>query len=481
MLSANLGRLVSVMSDTESRPIEKQERKAFAAGFRGAVLQPGDTGYDDARSIWNAMIDRCPAIIARCLGTADVIRAVTFAREHDLLLAVQGGGHNVAGNAVCDDGLVIDLSGMNAIRVAPDSKTARVEPGVRMADIDHETAPFGLVVPGGVVSTTGLSGLTLGGGFGWLCRKFGFTLDSLRSVDIVTADGRLRHASETENADLFWGVRGGGGNFGVVTSFEFDLHEMDEVLAGLVVHPIAEAPDVLRHWRSIIDESPDDLSVWANCFTAPDEEFIPEAYHGEKVVATIPVLAGGDETGNSTATSLVSRLREFGDPIADTVERQPFTEWQRAFDEGYPEGDRYYWKSHNFTAPADETFDVIAEYARSVPTPETRISITHLGGAVNRVPPGATAYPHRDADFLVNITTRWTDPTIDEECITWTRAFFDALTEYATGGTYVNLISEREGEESMAYRGNYDRLVELKNEYDPNNLFRMNQNVEPTI
>ena len=466
------------MSDTESRQTGKEEIEVLAADFRGAVLRPGDAGYDDARSIWNAMIDRRPSIVARCAGAADVISAVNFAREHDLLLAVRGGGHNVAGNAVCDDGLMLDLSPMNAIRVAPDSKTARVAPGVRMADIDHETAPFGLVVPGGIVSTTGFSGLTLGGGFGWLCRKYGLALDSLRSVDIVTADGRLRRASGTENPDLFWGVRGGGGNFGVVTSFEFDLHEMEsEVLAGLVVYPVEDAPEVLRHWWSVIDESPDDLSVWANCFTAPETQFIPEVYRGEKVVATIPCLAGDDEVGES----LVSRLREFGDPIADTVEPRPFVEWQRAFDEGYPEGDRYYWKSHNFTAPADGTFDVIAEYARIAPTPETRISITHLGGAVNRVPVDATAYPHRDADFLVNITTRWTDPKRDEECISWTREFFDALAEYATGGTYVNLISEREGEESMAYRENYDRLVALKNEYDPNNVFRMNQNVEPTV
>lgn len=482
MRPANLGRSVSTMSDMESRRIGNGETEAFAAEFRGAVLRPGDAGYDDARSIWNAMIDRRPAIIARCAGAADVIRAVNFAREHDLLLAVRGGGHNVAGNAVCDDGLVIDLSPMNAVRVDPDSKTARVEPGVRMADVDHETAPFGLVVPGGVVSTTGLSGLTLGGGFGWLCRKYGLALDNLRSVDIVTADGRLRHASETENENLFWGVRGGGGNFGVVTSFEFDLRGMEhDVLAGLVVYPVADAPDVLRNWRTVIEESPDDLSVWANFFTAPAEEYIPEAYHGETVVATIPVYAGGVERGRSEGELIVSRLRKFGDPVADTVEFRPFTEWQRAFDEGYPEGDRYYWKSHNFSAPEDETFDVITEYARSAPTPETRISMTHLGGAVDRVTPDSTAYPHRNADFLVNITTRWTDPAMDEECISWTREFFDALADDATGGTYVNLISEREGEESMAYRENYDRLVAVKNEYDPDNRFRMNQNVEPTV
>lgn len=451
--------------------------ESFSERIRGEVLQLGEEGYDEARELWNAMIDRKPAIIARCRGAADVMVAVDLAREQDLLLAVKGGGHNVAGNAVCDDGLMIDLSPMKTVRVNPNATTVRVEPGVRMADLDHETHAFNLVTPGGVDSKTGISGLTLGGGFGWLCRKYGLSIDNLRSVDIVTADGQLRHASETENPDLFWGVRGGGGNFGVVTSFEFDCHELDEVLAGLIIYPVEDASAVLRHWRNFIADAPDDLSVWTVFLTAPEESFLPEEYYGKKVVAVVPVYAGEVTEGEA----VIAPLRSFGDPLADTVERWSFVEWQQAFDENYPKGDRYYWKSHNFNAPPDDVFDVMAEYGRTLPTPEARVSVTHLGGAVSRVGLGETAYPHRDSEFLINITTRWRDPVQDDECIAWTREYFADLSEYATGGTYVNLISEREGEEEMAYRENYDRLVELKNKYDPENRFRMNQNIEPSV
>ena len=459
---------------TATQPVDST-LESFSERVRGEVLQRGDDGYDEAREIWNAMIDRKPAIIVRCRGTADVLAAVDFAHEQDLLLAVKGGGHNVAGNAVCDDGLLLDFSPMKAVRVDPDAQTVRVEPGARMADLDHETHAFGLVAPGGVDSKTGVAGLTLGGGFGWLCRKYGLSLDNLRAVDIVTADGQLRHASETENPDLFWGVRGGGGNFGVVTSFEFNCHELTEVLAGLLIYPIEDAPTVLRHWYDVITDAPDELSVWTVFLTAPSEPPFPEEYFGRKVMAVVPVYAGDVTEGEAE----IDPLRSFGDPIADTVEPRRFVEWQQQFDENYPKGDRYYWKSHNFTAPSEDVFDVMAEYGRTIPTPEARVSVTHLGGAVNRVGLDETAYPHRDAEFLVNITTRWQDPARDDECIAWTREYFDALGEFATGGTYVNLISEREGEEEMAYRENYERLVELKTEYDPENLFRMNQNIEP--
>ena len=461
----------------DDTPTDTEIVQEFEKHLRGGALRPGEDGYDEARSIWNAMIDRKPALIARCAGVADVIASVNLARKYEFLVAVKGGGHNVAGNAVCDDGLLIDLSPMKSVRVDPNAKTVRAEPGVRMADLDHETHAFGLVAPGGVDSKTGISGLTLGGGFGWLCRKYGLSIDNLRSVDIVTADGQLRHASETENADLFWGVRGGGGNFGVVTSFEFDCHKLDEIFAGLIIYPIEDAPTVLRHWRNFIADAPDELSVWTVFLTAPEDPFLPDKYHGRKVLGIVPVYAGDISEGEA----VISPLRSFGDPLADTVERWSFVEWQRAFDENYPTGDRYYWKSHNFNAPPDDVFDVMAEYGRTLPTPEARVSVTHLGGAVGRVDLNATAYPHREAKFLVNITTRWQDPDQDEECIEWAREYFDALSEYATGGTYVNLISEREGEEGMAYPGNYERLLELKNEYDPENLFRMNQNIKPTV
>lgn len=446
------------------------------AEFRGTVLRPGGEGYDQARTIYNAMIDRQPGVIVRPTGAADVMTAVDFAQEHDLLVAVKGAGHNVAGNAVCDGGLMIDLVEMSSVRVDPNSRSVRVGPGAKLGDVDHETAPFGLVAPSGVVSDTGVAGLTLGGGFGYLCRKHGLTIDNLRSVDVVTADGELVQASEEQNPELFWGIRGGGGNFGIVTSFEFALHELSEVLAGLIIHHGDDAHSAVQHWWEFASEAPDELSVWLNFSQAAPEPFIPEEYHGERVVSVIPVYAGDIEEGEE----VIAPLRKFGNPIADTVERHRFVEWQRAFDDSYPAGERYYWKSHNFSSPSAEALDQITEYALSPPTPDTRISVTHLGGEVNRVAPDATAYPHRDADFLVNITTRWGTPDQDNECIAWTREYFDALASYATGGSYVNLISEREGEESMAYQENYERLVDLKNEWDPKNLFRMNQNIKPT-
>jgi len=447
------------------------------AALRGDLLRPGDDDYDDARTVYNAMIDRRPAVVVRPMGAVDVATAIAFARDHDLPIAVKGGGHNVAGNAVCDDGLVIDFVNMASVQVDPVGRTVRVGPGARLGDVDHETSAYGLAAPSGVDPDTGVAGLTLGGGFGYVCRKFGLTIDNLRSVEMVTAGGELVHASEEENPELFWGVRGGGGNFGVVTSFEFDLHELSEVLAGLVVYRAEDARSAVHHWWAVASEAPDDLSVWLNFSTAGDDPFIPEAYRGTRVLSVIPIYAGDVVEGES----VVAELREFGDPIADTVQVHRFVDWQRAFEDAYPPGERYYWKSHNFASPSEAALDEIAKYALSPPTPETRVSVTHLGGAVNRVPPDATAYPHRDADFLVNITTRWGDPEEDDRCIAWTREYFDALSPYATGGTYVNLISDREGEESMAYQENYDRLVALKNEWDPENRFSKNQNVQPTV
>jgi FAD/FMN-containing dehydrogenase len=458
-------------------PLDDRAIRDLEAAFRGEVLLPDDDGYDEARTVYNAMIDRRPAVIVRPTGAADVMTAVDFAREHDLLVAVKGGGHNVAGNAVCDDGLMIDLANMSSVRVDLDARTVHVGGGARLGDVDHETAPFGLVAPAGVVSITGVAGLALGGGFGYLCRKHGMTVDNIRSVDLVTAQGELVHASAEEHPDLFWGIRGGSGNFGIVTSFEFDLYELEEVLAGLLIYPAAEAHSVVRGWWEVASEVPDELSVWLNFSTATPEPFIPEAYHGERILSVIPIYSGDIEGG----WDVIAPLRELGDPIADTIEPWRFVEWQQAFDASYPAGERYFWKSHNFASPSGEALDRIVDYAVSPPTPETRVSVTHLGGAVNRVAPDATAYPHRDADFLVNITTRWEDAAQDDECIAWTREYFDALTPYATGGTYVNFTTESEGEQSMAYLGNYDRLVALKNEWDPDNLFRMNQNVEPTV
>jgi FAD/FMN-containing dehydrogenase len=294
-------------------------------------------------------------------------------------------------------------------------------------------------------------------------------------VDLVTAEGTAVRAGREENRELFWGLRGGGGNFGVATSFEFALHQLETVLAGLVVYRGEEAREVVRHWWEVASRAPDELSVWLNFSTAGSEPFIPPAHRGERILSVVPIYSGPVERGKAW----LAPLRTFGEPIADTVEPVPFVRWQRAFETSYPSGKRYYWKSHNFVDPSEEALDRITEFALLPPTPETRVSVTHLGGAVKRIGNHATAYPHREADFLVNMTTRWEDPSEDERCIRWTREYFDALRDFATGGTYVNLISDGTGEESMAYRENYDRLARLKAVWDPTNLFRLNQNVTP--
>lgn len=442
----------------------------------GDVLSPDDDGYDEAREVWNAMIEKYPAAIARCAGTADVIAAVNFAREHDLPIGVKGNGHNVAGNAVCNDGITIDLSGLTAVRVDPTAQTARVEPGATLADVDHETQTFGLATPLGFVSETGIAGLTLGGGFGYLSRTFGMTVDNLRSVDIVTADGNLLHASEDEHPDLFWAIRGGGGNFGVVTSFEYELHEIGpEVLAGLIIHTADDAHSVVRHWRDYVADIPDELTVWVIVLTAPPAPFIPESHHGQPVVAVLPIYAGEPEEG----WSLVEPLLEFGDPLGDNVAVRSYARWQRFFDDANASGSRNYWKSLNFSEFTDEMIDASLEFALERPTADTKYAIAHMGGAMSRIPVDATAYPHRDTEFLVNIQVRWEDEAQDEECTEWAGESYDALVEHSTEGTYMNFISEDTGQERFAYRENYDRLVEVKTEYDPENVFWLNQNITP--
>ena len=449
----------------------------FGERFRGELLRRGDEGYDEARTVWNAMIDREPGFIARPTGTADVVAAVNFARENDVLVAVKGGGHNIAGNAVCEGGLMIDLSEMDDVRVDPTDRTVRVGPGATLGDVDHETQLFGLATSGGVVSTTGVAGLTLGGGFGWLSRKYGLAVDNLLSVDVVTADGEVVTASEGEHADLFWGLRGGGGNFGIVTSFEFELHEVGpEVLFGPTVYRYEDAPDVLRHYREFTRDTPRECCVWVDSFTAPPLPFIPEQFHGTTVLSAMQFYAGDRKEGED----VLRPLREYGDPIADAVGPTPYTAAQSMLDDLYAEGERNYWKAHNFTELTDETLDTIVEYGERLPTPQSDILVHQVGGAINDVASDATAYPHRDTNVIVTIGARWEDPTKDDECIAWVRECHDSLAEDATGGTYVNLEGDREGRERNAYGENYDRLVELKNEYDPTNLFRMNQNVKPT-
>ena len=450
----------------------------FEAGLRGTVLRPDDDNYDDARSIWNAMIDREPGLIVQCSGASDVMNAVDFAREHGLRLAVKGGGHNVAGNAVCDDGIVIDCSPMKSVRVDPESRTARVEPGVTMAEFDHETQAVGLASPGGVISTTGLAGLTLGGGWGWLSRTYGLAIDNLRSVDVVTADGELVHASATENEDLFWAIRGAGHNFGVVTSFEFDLHEVGpEVLSGLVIHPFDDAAELLRFHQEYTEDAPDEVCCYAAILTAPPEPFIPEDVQETMVAALAICYSGAIEDGEEA----LQPVRDFGDPIVDVVQPHPYVGWQQALDAAYQPGLRNYWKSQFVERLPDEAIEAIVEHAATMEGPLSAILIEHLGGAIARTDPEATAYRHRNARYSFNAFPRWEDPADDEEQIAWANGIHDALAPYAMDGVYVNFLSQ-EGEERIrsAYGENHARLVELKNEWDPENVFSMNQNIEPT-
>ncbi len=451
---------------------------ALRARFRGALLRPGDAGYDAARSLWNGMIDKRPALIARCTGAADVIAAVTFARERHLLLAVRGGGHNVAGTALCDGGLVIDLSAMRGVLVDPVERIARVQPGVTWGDLDHETQVFGLAAPGGIVSATGVAGLTLGGGFGWLSRKYGLTADNLRSVKLVTADGRLVTASERENPDLFWGVRGGGGNFGVATSFEFQLHPVGPtVLAGLILYPMEQAREVLRFYRDYAASAPEELSTMAVLRMAPPAPFIPKHFHGTPVVGIAVCYTGSLEEGER----VLRPLKTFGTPIGDVVEPKPFVRHQVLLDSASPNGRHYYWKSEYMPGLNDAALETVIDYSRQLSSPLTAVLLFQLGGAIRRMDEQATASGNRNAEFVLNIQSSWLEASESQRHVQWTREFWSAMRPFSTGGVYMNFLSMDEGEERVraAYGSNYDRLASIKKSYDPTNLFRVNQNIKP--
>jgi FAD/FMN-containing dehydrogenase len=450
----------------------------FAAGLRGELLTPDADRYDEARSIWNAMVDRKPGIIVECAGAADAIRAVNFARENQLLASVRGIGHNIAGNSVSDGGIMIDLSKMKSVRVDAGRRRVRVEPGVTLGELDNETQAFGLATPVGINSTTGVAGLTVGGGFGWLSRKHGLTIDNLVAADVVTADGKLLQVSESENSDLFWGIRGGGGNFGIVTSFEYALHPVGpEILSGLIVHPFAEARDVLRYYRDFCAQVPDELTVWAVLRKAPPLPFLPEEVHGTEVVVLAAMYAGDDMAEGEKA---LAPLREFGSPIADVIGPNTFVGFQAAFDPLLTAGFRNYWKSHDFAELSDEALDTMIPYVDTLPSPHCEIFIAQMGGATNRVPEDATAYRHRDAEFIMNVHGRWESADEDDRCIGWCRELFEAMIPYSTGGVYVNFMTQEEEKRvKEAYGDSYDRLVALKNKFDPANFFRLNQNIKP--
>jgi FAD/FMN-containing dehydrogenase len=400
-----------------------------------------------------------------------------LARRHKLEISIRGAGHNIAGNALCNDGLTIDFSKMKNVRVDAGKRRAYVEPGATLADLDEATLGHGLATPVGINSTTGIAGLTLGGGFGWLTRQYGMTVDNLVSVDLITAEGRKIRASETENADLFWAIRGGGGNFGVVTSFEFQLFPVGpEIFAGLIVFPFSQAKQILNQYRQFVNSAPEELNVWVVLRKAPPLPFLPENVHGKEVVV-LPVFYSGPA---AEAEKLIAPVRAFGTPHGEHLGVQPYVAWQKAFDPLLTPGARNYWKSHNFTELADGALDSIIEFAGKLPSPQCEIFIGLIAGASNRIAPDAMAYGHRDAKFVLNVHGRWDEAKDDQKGIGWARDFFKASAPYASAGAYVNFMTAEEGDRvAAAYGANYDRLVQAKKRYDPDNIFHLNQNIKP--
>jgi len=442
--------------------------QAFQSGLRGAVLQPGDGGYDAARALWNAMIDRRPALIARCAGAADVIASIRFAREQGLPLTVKGGGHGVAGAAVQDDALLIDLSPMQSIRVDPVRRIARAEPGVTWESFDWEMQAFGLATTGGAIPSTGIAGLTLGGGLGFLMRKYGLTCDNLLAADVVTADGALLTVSAAEHPDLYWALRGGGGNFGVVTSFEYRLHQVGPtVLGGFVIHPLSEAGALWRFYREFAAAVPDE--VW----TIFALMFLPD---GQPVAAVVVGHCGSPEDGERVAQP----LRAFGQPLADTIGPLSYVELQALFGPSYPYGRCNYWKSGFMDALPDAAIEAMLEHFATAPTPYTVIGLEPLGGAVARVGAAETAFGHRSAAFAPVIECNWYDPALEARCVGWARECWAALGPYVSAGAYVNYVGGGEEERvKTVYGVNHARLAALKAKYDPDNVFCPNQNIRP--
>jgi len=459
------------------KQLQREKLGEFKAHFQGDLVLPGDAGYDDVRAIWNATVNRKPALIARCTRPEDVVQAVKFGRQHNLLVSIRGGGHNIAGNAVCDDGIMIDLSPMKSVRVDAKARRATVEPGCTLADFDAAAQAHGLATPLGINSTTGVAGLTLGGGFGWLSRKYGMTIDNLLSADVVTADGTRVRASETENADLFWGLRGGGGNFGIVTDFEFQLHPVGpDVLSGLIVFPFDQAKSVLTQFARFTETMPDDLNVWMVTRKAPPLPFLPASVHGKEMVALAICYAGDPTKGKK----LIEPLRGLGKAHGEHIGVQPYTAWQQAFDPLLTKGSRNYWKSHNFSRLSDGAIGAIIEYAAKLPSPHCEIFIGTIGGQTGRVAPEAMAYSSRNANYVMNVHGRWESAAEDKRCIAWAREFFAKTQPFASGGAYINFLTQDETDRiAFAYGTTYNRLVELKKKYDPTNLFRMNQNIKP--
>jgi FAD/FMN-containing dehydrogenase len=452
---------------------------ALAGSFAGELIAPGDGAYDEARAVWNGAIDRRPALIARCAGAPDVAAALRHARDRDLVVAVRGGGHGVGGHAVCDDGIVIDLSAMRAIAVDPVARTARAQGGVLWGELDAATQEHGLATVGGIVTHTGIAGLTLGGGIGWLMRRHGATVDNLLAAEVVTADGELLRASAGEHAELFWGLRGGGGNFGVVTAFEYRLHAVGPtVLAGPIYYALEDAPAALRFYRDLAAEAPDELTTILNLRRAPPLDFLPAELHGRHVLTVAVCWAGAIEEGERA----LAPLRAFGRPLVDAVAPRPYVELQQLFNPAVPHGWHYYWKSCELPPLSDGAIDTLVEHAARIVSPRSYIIVFQLGGAIARVGEHDTAYGQRDAAHNVNINAVCLDgDPAREEHADWTRDCFAALEPFSTGRAYVNFLGDEGQARVRAAYGEerYARLVALKRTHDPDNVFRLNQNIDP--
>jgi hypothetical protein len=450
-----------------AKPLDEADVQELAAALRGDLIRSEDDRYDTARAVFNAMVDRRPALIVRCVGVSDVMRGVEFARSHDVPLSIRGGGHSVAGKAVYDGGLMLDLSPMKGIRVDPPQRTAEAQAGLTLGEFDHETQAFGLATTLGVVSVTGIAGLTLGGGLGWLNGLHGLACDNLLSADVVTADGQLLTASEEENEDLFWAIRGGGGNFGVVTSFRYRLHPVGTVLGGGLSYPLSKAHEVLRFYHEFASGCPDELSTDASLGVAPD---------GSSVVVVSVCYCGPAEEGER----VLRPLREFGSPLADNIQPMAYTTLQSAPDARFPPGRQHYWKSSYLRELNDNAVEVMVQFVSEIPSPTTGVGLQQMHGAASRVDPTATAFPHRDEHYDFLILSQWVDPAESERNVEWTRSLFEAMEPYFEGGVYVNNLGD-EGEDRVreAYGANYERLLALKGKYDPTNFFRLNQNIKP--
>jgi FAD/FMN-containing dehydrogenase len=450
--------------------LEESVVEAFQARLRGELLRAGEAGYDETRKIHNAMIDRRPALIARCAGVADVLSAVRFARDHELLVSVRGGGHGMPGFAVCDGGLMIDLARMKGVSVDPHQQTVRAEAGVTWSEFDHETQAFELATTGGVVGSTGIAGLTLGGGHGFLMRRHGLACDNLLGMDLVSADGRWLRASTTENTELFWGLRGGGGNLGVVTSFDYRLHPVGTMLAGMVIYPIGKAPAFLRLYREVTSTAPDELGSLVALGTLPD---------GTQAAVLLAGYTGPIADGEK----LLRPLREFGPPLADQLGPSPYTALQSISEHFNPRGYRNYLKTNYLKDLSDDAIDIMVERYMRVPAPFSHIVVEHMGGAVSRMDRQATAYNYRDAQYNFLIVGIWPEAAEDERNIQWVRGLWQTIQPFSTGNIYVNYESDVGVDRVKAAYGaaKYDRLVALKNTYDPTNFFRLNANITPTV